>query len=46
MSKLSTTAWVAHNLGLAIGFGGTLFGKMPLNPSARPLAPSPNVARS
>ena len=33
MSKLSTAAWIAHNLGLATWFGGTLFGKLALNPS-------------
>ena len=27
MSKLSTSAWIGHNLGLAACFGGTLFGK-------------------
>jgi hypothetical protein len=33
MTKLSTAAWVAHNLGLAACFGGLLFGKAALNPS-------------
>ena len=33
MTKFSTAAWVAHNLGLAAWFGGTLFGKLALNPS-------------
>ena len=33
MTKLSTGAWVAHNLGLAACFGGLLFGKVALNPS-------------
>jgi hypothetical protein len=33
MTKLSTAAWVAHNLGLAACFGGLLFGKTALNPS-------------
>jgi hypothetical protein len=32
MAKLSTAAWVAHNLGLAACFGGHLFGKLALNP--------------
>ena len=32
MAKLSTAAWVAHNLGLAACFGGQLFGKLALNP--------------
>jgi len=35
MSTLTTTAWVAHDLGLAAGFGGTLFGKFALNPAVR-----------
>jgi hypothetical protein len=33
MAKLSTAAWVAHNLGLAASFGGQLFGKLALNPN-------------
>ncbi len=33
MSKLTTTAWVAHELGLAASFGGVLFGKLALNPN-------------
>ena len=32
MSKLTTTAWVAHNLGLGASLGGLLFGKTALNP--------------
>ena len=32
MAKLSTAAWVAHELGLAACFGGQLFGKLALNP--------------
>jgi hypothetical protein len=32
MAKLTTAAWVAHNLGLAACFGGQLFGKLALNP--------------
>ncbi len=32
---LSSTALVLHNLGLATGFGGTLFGKIALNPAVR-----------
>jgi len=32
---LTTSAYVLHNLGLAAGFGGSLFGKIALNPSAR-----------
>jgi hypothetical protein len=32
MAKLSTAAWVAHNLGLAACFGGQLFGKLAFNP--------------
>jgi len=33
MAKLSTTAWIAHELGLAASFGGVLFGKLALNPN-------------
>lgn len=33
MTKLSTAAWVVHNLGLGACFGGLLFGKTALNPS-------------
>lgn len=32
---LTTSAYVLHNLGLAAGFGGSLFGKTALNPSVR-----------
>ncbi len=32
---LTTSAYVLHNLGLAAGFGGSLFGKIALNPSAK-----------
>ena len=38
MRTLSTTAWVAHNLGLAACFGGLLFGKTALNPSLSAIA--------
>ena len=33
MATLSTTAWVLHDLGLAAGFGGSLFGQFALNPA-------------
>lgn len=33
MTMLSTTAWVAHDLGLASAFGGSLFGKLALEPA-------------
>jgi uncharacterized membrane protein len=33
MAKLSTAAWVVHDLGLASAFGGQLFGKMALEPA-------------
>ena len=32
-TKLTTAAWVAHELGLAASFGGLLFGKLALNPT-------------
>ena len=38
MRKLSTGAWVAHNLGLAACFGGLLFGKSALNPTLSAIA--------
>lgn len=37
MATLSTTAWVLHDLGLAAGFGGNLFGQVALNPAVRAL---------
>ncbi len=33
MRTLSTAAWVVHNLGLAVSFGGSVFGKVALNPN-------------
>ena len=33
MATLSTTTWVLHELGLAAGFGGNLFGQLALNPA-------------
>jgi hypothetical protein len=35
MATLSTTAWVLHELGLAAGFGGNLFGQLALSPAVR-----------
>jgi hypothetical protein len=35
MGTLSTTAWVLHDLGLAAGFGGNLFGQIALNPAMK-----------
>lgn len=35
MATLSTTAWVLHDLGLAAGFGGNLFGQLALHPAVR-----------
>jgi len=35
MATLSTTAWVLHELGLAAGFGGNLFGQLALNPAVQ-----------
>jgi uncharacterized membrane protein len=32
---LSSTGLVLHNLGLAVGFGGSLFGKVALNPAVK-----------
>ena len=33
MRTLSTVAWVVHNLGLAVCFGGSVFGKVTFNPN-------------
>lgn len=35
MATLSTAAWVLHDLGLAAGFGGPLFGKLALDPAIK-----------
>jgi hypothetical protein len=35
MATLSTSAWVLHDLGLAAGFGGPLFGKLALQRAVR-----------
>jgi len=35
MTKLSTTAWTLHNLGLATSIGGTLFGQGAFQPALR-----------
>ncbi len=33
MAKLSSAAWIAHDLGLAASLGGTLFGRVALQPA-------------
>lgn len=38
MRQLSTTARVLHDLGLAAGFGGSLFSQLALNPAVRAIA--------
>jgi hypothetical protein len=38
MGTLSTSAWVLHDLGLAADLGGSLFGKLALNPSVESIA--------
>ena len=35
MATLSTTAWVLHDLGLAAGFGGNLFGQFAMEPAVK-----------
>ena len=45
MTKLSTAARVVHDLGLAVCFGGTLFGKVAFNPSVGVLASEPERGR-
>ncbi|MCY1082952.1 hypothetical protein [Archangium lansingense] len=42
---LTTSAYVLHNLGLAAGFGGSLFGRIALNPSARLISDKQDRAR-
>ena len=42
MPKLTTAAWVAHELGLAASFGGVLFGKLALNPKLEVLDSKPD----
>jgi len=42
MTKLTTAAWVAHELGLAASFGGLLFGKLALNPNLEVLENKPD----
>jgi len=37
MATLSTTAWILHDLGMAAGFGGNLFGKAALDPAVKRL---------
>ena len=38
MPKLSSAAWIAHELGLATAIGGTLFGREALQPALREIA--------
>jgi hypothetical protein len=45
VTKLSTSAQVVHDLGLAVCFGGTLFGKVVFNPSVGALASKPERGR-
>lgn len=39
LRTLSTVGWVVHNLGLAICFGGSVFGKVALNPNLDVIGP-------
>ena len=45
MTKLSTAAWVAHNLGLGACFGGTLFGKVALNTRVEGISSKPELGK-
>ncbi len=45
MSKLSTTAWAAHNLGIGASLGGLLFGQVALNPSLSVIDSKPDRGR-
>jgi hypothetical protein len=38
MAKLSSAAWVAHDVGLALSLGGTLFGRVALQPALYKIA--------
>lgn len=38
MSKLSTAAWIAHDLGLAASIGGALFGRVALDPALKQIS--------
>lgn len=38
MTTLSTAAWVAHDLGLATGIGGALFGRVGMQPAVRSIS--------
>lgn len=40
MAKFSSAAWLAHDLGLAASLGGTLFGRVALQPSLHQIARS------
>ena len=42
MAKLTTAAWVAHDLGLAAAFGGSLFGKIAFNPNLKVAGSKPD----
>lgn len=45
MTTLSTSAWVLHDLGLAAGFGGPLFGRLALGPAAKEISSREERAR-
>ncbi len=45
MTKLSTAAWVAHELGLATSLGGLLFGKLALNSNLDAVESKPDRGR-
>lgn len=38
MAKLSSAAWIAHDLGLAASVGGTLFGRLALQPALQQIS--------
>lgn len=38
MATLSTAAWIAHDLGIATGVGGTLFGRVAMHPALRQIS--------
>jgi hypothetical protein len=38
MATLTTASWIAHDIGIAVGVGGSLFGRIALEPSVRQIS--------
>jgi len=45
MTALTTAAWIAHDMSLAAGFGGSLFGKMALQPAVKLISSTPERSK-